>query len=76
MEMSYRRAWMLVDEMNRMFQQKVVDSQRGGVQGGGAALTEFGEELVACFRGMEAKAAEALRSDIAWLEAERNKSQS
>ncbi len=71
MEMSYRRAWLLVDELNRMFADKVVESQRGGVQGGGAALTAFGEELLARFRAMEARAAEALQADLAWLEQRR-----
>ena len=45
MDMSYRRAWLLVSDMNRMFSEPVVESQRGGQKGGGAALTPFGEEL-------------------------------
>lgn len=70
MDMSYRRAWLLVDAMNQMFQQVVVESQRGGKQGGGAVVTEFGEELLARFRLMEAKVAEALASDLQWLDGE------
>lgn len=70
MDMSYRRAWLLVDAMNQMFQQTVVESQRGGKQGGGAVVTEFGEELLARFRLMEAKVAEALASDLQWLDGE------
>ena len=70
MDMSYRRAWLLVDAMNQMFQQTVVESQRGGKQGGGAVVTEFGEDLLARFRLMEAKVAEALASDLQWLEGE------
>src|SRR6478735_5210057 len=53
MDMSYRRAWLLGSEMNRMFSEQVVESQRGGQKGGGAALTPFGEELLARFRRME-----------------------
>ncbi|GMB82074.1 winged helix-turn-helix domain-containing protein [Shinella zoogloeoides] len=67
MDMSYRRAWLLVDEMNRLFRQPVVESQRGGKQGGGAALTPFGEALVARYQAMEEKARLALADDIDWL---------
>lgn len=73
MDMSYRRAWMLVDTMNRMFAVPVVESQRGGKQGGGAVVTPFGEELVARFRKMEAKAREAIGDDLDWLQSHRVK---
>ncbi|MDR6756339.1 molybdate transport system regulatory protein [Mycoplana sp. BE70] len=73
MDMSYRRAWLLVDAMNRMFSSAVVESQRGGKQGGGAAVTPFGEELLARFRGMEEKAKAALSADLDWLQANRAK---
>ncbi|MGQ3212680.1 MAG: winged helix-turn-helix domain-containing protein [Shinella sp.] len=67
MDMSYRRAWLLVDEMNRLFKQPVVESQRGGKQGGGALLTPFGEALIAHYHAMEEKARAALDDDIGWL---------
>ena len=73
MDMSYRRAWLLVSEMNKMFGAPVVDSQRGGKQGGGAAVTAFGEELLKHFRAMEAKIASAIAEDIDWLDANRSK---
>jgi molybdate transport system regulatory protein len=72
MDMSYRRAWLLVDAMNRMFSSPVVESQRGGRQGGGAAVTAFGEELLARFRAMEQRARDALSGDLEWLEANRS----
>ena len=68
MDMSYRRAWLLVSAMNIMFLHPVVDSQRGGKQGGGAVVTEFGEELLSRFRSMEAKLEKAVASDLVWLE--------
>lgn len=71
MDMSYRRAWLLVDAMNRMFSQTVVESQRGGKQGGGAVVTEFGHMLLARFRTMEANLSAALADDLHWLEAQR-----
>ncbi len=72
MDMSYRRAWLLVDALNRMFTQPVIESQRGGKQGGGASLTTFGTELLDRYRGMEKRIADALRADIDWLEKNRN----
>ncbi|MFD2263972.1 winged helix-turn-helix domain-containing protein [Lacibacterium aquatile] len=72
MDMSYRRAWLLVDALNRMFSQPVVASQRGGPQGGGAVVTPFGEELLARFRAMETKLAATLADDLSWLDGNRS----
>jgi molybdate transport system regulatory protein len=69
MEMSYRRGWLLVDELNRMFRLPVVETKHGGKSGGGAALTEFGDELLARFRGMEAQIMLLLGTDLDWLAA-------
>ncbi len=71
MDMSYRRAWLLVDALNRMFKEPAVESQRGGKQGGGAALTAFGEALIERFRAMEARTRKAIAEDLDWLEAAR-----
>ncbi|WP_337267900.1 winged helix-turn-helix domain-containing protein [Oryzifoliimicrobium ureilyticus] len=67
MDMSYRRAWLLVAEMNRMFLMSVVERQRGGDRGGRASLTPFGEELILRFRAMEDRMRAALADDLAWL---------
>lgn len=72
MDMSYRRAWLLISELNRMFREPVVESQRGGQKGGGAALTPFGEELLARFRAMEGAMRAAIAGDLEWLEANRS----
>jgi molybdate transport system regulatory protein len=66
MAMSYRRAWRLVDELNRMFVEPVVWTSIGGRAGGGAALTPFGRNLVLHYRQMEAAAGDA---SSAYLEA-------
>lgn len=71
MDMSYRRAWLLVDALNGMFEEPAVERQRGGKQGGGAQLTPFGEDLVARFRQMEQRAVAAMQDDLAWLAARR-----
>jgi molybdate transport system regulatory protein len=51
-----------------MFKTLVVESQRGGQKGGGAALTPFGEELLRRFRRMEQTLRSSLADDLDWLE--------
>ncbi|HCL64346.1 MAG TPA: transcriptional regulator [Rhizobium sp.] len=68
--MSYRRAWLLADEINRMFKEPSIFTRHGGKSGGGAGLTPFGETLLACCRRMEAEARQALGDDLSWLEAQ------
>jgi molybdate transport system regulatory protein len=53
MDMSYRRAWLLIDEMNRLFKAPVVAAVTGGAHGGGATLTELGERLIGIYRAIE-----------------------
>ncbi|WP_407160402.1 winged helix-turn-helix domain-containing protein [Bradyrhizobium sp. STM 3557] len=67
MDMSYKRAWDLVDEINRICRQPVVERQTGGKNGGGAALTAFGEALVERYRRIERNAASAVKKDLAAL---------
>jgi molybdate transport system regulatory protein len=74
MDMSYRRAWLLVDALNSMFSRPVVESQRGGKQGGGAALTEFGNELLHTYRHMQEKLEKVVKPELDWLEKNRNQS--
>jgi len=59
MKMSYRRAWLLVDELNRMFRTALVEAAPGGAKGGGAHLTPLGREIVAHYRAIESKAQKA-----------------
>jgi len=66
--MSYRRAWLLVDDMNRCFRAPVVATQPGGVKGGGAALTPFGVALIENYRAIEAQAAAAAMPRLQALE--------
>ncbi len=70
MEMSYRRAWELVEELNTLFGQPVVERQIGGKNGGGASLTSLGRVLVSRFRAMEQAAAEAVAEHLEALQAE------
>lgn len=57
--MSYKRAWMLVEEMNAAFTSPLVESARGGAKGGGAVVTEAGLAVIAAYRAAEAASAQA-----------------
>jgi len=70
MDMSYKRAWDLVDEINRVCRQAAVERQTGGKNGGGATLTPFGATLVARYRKIEQAAASAARKELAALRSE------
>ncbi len=56
MGMSYRRAWLLVDAVNAMFDEPVVATAAGGARGGGTTLTPLGSALVAAYRQVEREA--------------------
>jgi molybdate transport system regulatory protein len=64
MDMSYKRAWDLVDEINRICRHPAVERQTGGKNGGGAVLTPFGMSLVARYRNIERDAASAVRKEL------------
>ena len=68
MSMSYRRAWLLVDEVNRMFSEPAIETQLGGRGGGNARLTEFGRLLVATYRGIETRSLATFAEAIGELE--------
>jgi molybdate transport system regulatory protein len=65
--MSYRRACLLVDLMNRCLRQPLVHRAAGGSHGGGAQLTDTGAAVLAQFREMEAAAIQAAQPRIAAL---------
>jgi molybdate transport system regulatory protein len=64
MEMSYRRAWLLIDTMNQCFRRPVVDTATGGKGGGGAQITPFGRQVLRRYRVIEKHAAAAIAHDI------------
>ena len=65
LKMSYRRAWLLVDDMNSCFHEPVVATKPGGVHGGGAELTTFGRELIEKYRSIEDQATAAAGPPVA-----------
>ena len=64
MGMSYRRAWQLVEALNKSFSEPVVVTAVGGKRGGGAIVTDFGRRLVDAYHAMEAKASAAIAGDL------------
>lgn len=68
MKMSYRRAWLLADEVNSMFSEPILETQHGGAGGGHARLTSFGHALVGHYRAIEAQSLKSFGKQIADLE--------
>ena len=68
--MSYKRAWDLVEEMNKLFGKPLVAAQTGGKHGGGAQLTAVGMTVVTRFRAIERAALAAAAPQMAALQAE------
>ena len=64
MRMSYRRAWMLVDAMNRSFRSDLVATLTGGKGGGGARITDLGLDVLKRYHEMEAKAEASVRDEV------------
>ena len=64
LKMSYRRAWLLVDEMNNDFGMPLVHAAKGGSQGGGASLTQAGDEVLIRYRNMERLCNDAVGADL------------
>jgi len=67
LKMSYRRAWLLLDDLNRTLGQPVTTASVGGAGGGGARITPFGRQVIAAFRDIERAAAAAAAQQLDWL---------
>jgi molybdate transport system regulatory protein len=65
--MSYRRAWLLVDETNRCLVRPAVQSAAGGQRGGGTSLTPLGVELVRRYRALEHQTGLAVKRKLSSL---------
>ena len=68
LRMSYRRAWLLIDELNGMVETPLVRTAKGGKGGGGGAvLTPLGAEVLARYRHMQKVTERAIAKDLAAL---------
>jgi molybdate transport system regulatory protein len=64
MGMSYKRAWYLIDTLNRYFCGPLVTSSKGGRGGGGAALTDTGRAVLDLYHRLQTNAAEAIKAEL------------
>lgn len=62
--MSYRRAWLLLEELNGSLRSPAVSTTTGGARGGGASLTDVGQAIIAHYRSIEALARQTAAQDI------------
>src|SRR5262249_853850 len=69
LNMSYRKAWGLIQDMHATFQVPVVKAEAGGLAGGCSQLTDLGRNLVRLYRRIESEAEYAARADMESLEA-------
>lgn len=67
--MTYRRAWELIDHLNKVFGRPLVQGHTGGSGGGGASLTDLGREVVVRYRALLAATEAAAAPHVAALEA-------
>jgi molybdate transport system regulatory protein len=68
MDMSYRRAWLLVDDLNHSFRAPVIMKHTGGSRGGGAELTELGRDVIRRYRRIEQLLAHVAAGELAALQ--------
>lgn len=64
MGMSYRKAWLLIQGMQKTFGGAVVATTTGGVRGGGAVLTPLGTGVLSAYRRMEKRLNRAAKADL------------
>lgn len=69
MGMSYRRAWQLVETMNRCFVAPLVETAAGGSGGGGARITALGEQVLALYLRIESKTLQAVSDELSEFQA-------
>jgi molybdate transport system regulatory protein len=62
--MSYRRAWLLVEEINETLQEPAVAAATGGRQGGGAMVTPVGERIIEIYRSIETIARTSAKTEF------------
>ena len=67
LDMSYRRAWLLIDELNRSLKSPATHSEQGGQSGGGCSLTAVGETIIRLYRDVEVEAQRSCAKQIAEL---------
>jgi molybdate transport system regulatory protein len=54
--LSYRRAWLLINDLNNSFRFPVIEAATGGIGGGSTRLTRFGRKVIKLYQTIEAEA--------------------
>jgi molybdate transport system regulatory protein len=67
MGLEYRRAWFLLDTVQRSFEEPLFTTHRGGGEQGGAQLTELGQELVARHAAFEKQIQATAQPFLDWI---------
>ena len=65
--MSYRRAWLLLDDLNHALGEPVITTSVGGAGGGGAQVTSFGRKLIAAYRDLEHASQDLAEERLSWV---------
>lgn len=65
--MSYRRAWLLLNDINSALASPAIVSSHGGASGGTSQLTEIGEQVIALYRQIEQQASAANQKELSQL---------
>jgi len=60
----YKRAWLLIDTLNRGFGRPVIETAAGGKGGGGATLTPLGQQLIKRYDALEARINESANKEL------------
>ena len=74
-DMSYRRAWLLLESLKESFRKPVTVATTGGKGGGGVELTPFGHDLIRCYRALEADVAQCAAKRLRGIASQVNDSQ-
>jgi molybdate transport system regulatory protein len=69
MGMSYSKAWLLIQSVQKTFDGPVVTAEVGGATGGGTELTELGNNLLKLYRRAESRAGDAAKTELDQLSA-------
>ena len=65
LNMSYRKAWLIVNDMNKFFVEPLVSAAKGGSKGGGATLTDMGRLVIQKYRKLEKTAWDSISREMA-----------
>ena len=74
MGLDYKRAWFLLDTLQRCFKNPLFLTNRGGGSSGGTPLTELGIQLIEKFNKTDTEVKKVTSEFLKWLEENQRKS--